>query len=67
MPKKENDCQHGVCRAERDLLDSLSTRTARIPFQALASNHPILNHFDSPAWGMPGLYCVHWTVKSLQS
>ena len=46
---KENNCQCVVCQVEQSLLDSLSTRTARIHFQALASNHPILNHFDSPA------------------
>jgi hypothetical protein len=38
-----------VCQIEQRLLDSLSTQTARTHFQALASNHPILNHFDSPA------------------
>jgi hypothetical protein len=46
---KENNCQCGICQVEHDLLDSLSTQTARIHFQALASNHPILSHFDSPA------------------
>jgi len=46
---KENNCQCGICQVEHDLLDSLSTQTTRIHFQALASNHPILNHFDSPA------------------
>ncbi len=48
MPTKENNCQCGVCQVEHDLLDSLSTQTARIHFQALAANHPILTHFDSP-------------------
>jgi hypothetical protein len=48
MPK-ENNCQCVVCQVEQDLLDSLSTQTARIHFQALASKYPILNHFDSPA------------------
>ncbi len=48
MPK-ENNCQCAVCHVEHDLLDSLSTQTARTHFQALADNHPILNHFDSPA------------------
>ncbi len=46
---KENNCQCVVCQVERNLLDSLSTQTARIHFQALASKYPILNHFDSPA------------------
>ena len=46
---KENNCQCVVCQVEQSLLDSLSTQTARTHFQALASNHPILNHFDSPA------------------
>lgn len=48
MPK-ENNCQCAVCHVEHDLLDSLSTQTARTHFQALADNHPILNHFESPA------------------
>jgi len=34
---------------EHDLLDSLSTQTARIHFQILAHSYPILNQFDSPA------------------
>jgi len=45
---KENNCRCVVCQVERDLLDSLSTQRARIHFQALASNYPVLNHFDSP-------------------
>jgi hypothetical protein len=49
MATKENNCQCGICQVEHDLLDSLSTQIARIHFQALAANHPILNHFDSPA------------------
>jgi hypothetical protein len=47
MPK-ENNCNCVVCQVERNLLDSLSTQTARTHFQALASNYPVLNHFDSP-------------------
>src|SRR5215831_5619960 len=46
---KENNCQCVVCQVEQNLLDSLSTQTARIHFQALASNYPILNDFNSPA------------------
>src|SRR5205823_1710148 len=46
--KKESNCQCVVCQVEQSLLDSLSTQTARTHFQALASNYPILNHFDSP-------------------
>jgi hypothetical protein len=46
---KENNCQCVVCQVEQNLLDSLSTQTARTHFQALASKYPILNHFDSPA------------------
>src|SRR5690242_21507085 len=49
MPTKEKNCQCAICQIEHDLLDSLSTQTARIHFQALASNHQILNQFDSPA------------------
>ena len=49
MPKKESNCACVVCQVERSLLDSLSTQIARIHFQALVANHPILNHFDSPA------------------
>ncbi len=45
---KENNCQCVVCQVEQSLLDSLSTQTARTHFQALASNYPVLNHFDSP-------------------
>src|SRR5579883_2011557 len=48
MPK-ENNCRCVVCQVERSLLNSLSTQTARTQFQALAFNHPALNHFDSPA------------------
>lgn len=48
MPK-ENNCCCVVCHVERNLLNSLSTQIARTQFQALALNHPILNHFDSPA------------------
>ena len=46
---KENNCTCVVCQVERNLLDSLSTQTARIHFQALAANHSVLNHFDSAA------------------
>ena len=46
---KENNCTCVVCQVEQSLLDSLSTQTARIHFQALARNYPILSHFDSPA------------------
>lgn len=46
---KENNCQCVVCQVERSLLDSLSTQTARTHFQALAANHSVLNHFNSPA------------------
>jgi DNA-directed RNA polymerase specialized sigma24 family protein len=46
---KENNCQCVVCQVEQNLLDSLSTQTARTHFQVLARNYPILNHFDSPA------------------
>ncbi len=49
MPTKEKNCQCALCRVEHDLLDSLSTQTARIHFQALAHSYPILNQFDSPA------------------
>src|SRR5579883_639233 len=48
MPK-ENNCGCVVCQVERSLLNSLSTQRARTHFQALAFNHPALNHFDSPA------------------
>jgi len=48
MPK-ENNCRCVVCQVERSLLNSLSTQTARTHFQALARNHSVLNHFDSPA------------------
>src|SRR6266568_9417392 len=46
---KENSCCCVVCQVERNLVNSLSTQTARTHFQALARNYPILNHFDSPA------------------
>ncbi len=49
MPKKESNCACVVCQVERSLLDSLSTQIARTHFQVLAANHPVLNHFDSPA------------------
>ena len=49
MATKENNCKCVVCQVEQSLLDSLSTQTARIHFQALAANHSALNHFDSPA------------------
>jgi hypothetical protein len=45
---KENNCRCVVCQVERSLLNSLNTQTARTHFQALARNHSILNHFDSP-------------------
>src|SRR5581483_6589626 len=48
MRNKENNCTCVVCQVEQSLLDSLSTQTARIHFQALARNYPILSHFDSP-------------------
>jgi hypothetical protein len=60
---KENNCQCGICQVEHDLLDSLSTQTARIHFQALANNHPILNHFDSPAGVIARLH-EHERVES---
>ena len=46
---KENNCRCVVCQLERGLLNSLSTQTARIHFQAVARNYNILNHFDSPS------------------
>ena len=49
MQKKESNCTCVVCQVEQSLLDSLSTQTARIHFQALAANHSVLNNFDSPA------------------
>jgi hypothetical protein len=49
MPKKESNCTCVVCQVERSLLDSLSTQIARNHFEALAANHPVLNHFNSPA------------------
>jgi hypothetical protein len=49
MATKENNCKCVVCQVEQNLLDSLSTQKARIHFQALAANHTVLNHFDSPA------------------
>src|SRR5262249_272172 len=45
---KENNCRCLICQVEQNLLDSLSTQITRTHFQAL-QNHPILNHFDSPA------------------
>lgn len=48
MPK-ESHCRCAVCQVEQSLLNSLSTQIARNQFQALALNHPVLNHFDSPA------------------
>jgi DNA-directed RNA polymerase specialized sigma24 family protein len=47
--KKENNCKCVVCQIEQSLLKSLSTQTSRTHFQTLASNYPVLNHFDSPA------------------
>lgn len=38
-----------VCEVERNLLDSLSTETARTQFEALARKYIILSHFHSPA------------------
>jgi len=46
---RENNCCCLVCQVERSLLNSLSTQTARTNFQALARNHAVLKHFDSPA------------------
>ncbi len=46
---KENNCRCVVCDIERNLLNSLNSQTARTHFQALARNHAVLNHFDSPA------------------
>ena len=46
---KENNCRCVVCDVERNLLNSLNSQTARTHFQALARNHTVLNHFDSPA------------------
>ncbi len=45
---KENNCPCAVCNVEAALLDSFSTQSARIHFQALATNYPVLNHFSSP-------------------
>ena len=45
---KENNCRCAICNVEAALLDSFSTQTARIHFQALAKNYPVLNHFSSP-------------------
>jgi hypothetical protein len=53
---KENNCQCVVCQVEQSLVDSLNTQTARTHFQALATSHPILNHFDSPA---DVIACLH--------
>ena len=44
---KENNCRCVVCDIERNLLNSLNSQTARTHFQALASNHAVLKHFDS--------------------
>src|SRR5260370_940256 len=46
---KENNCCCVVCQVERNLLNSLSTQTAKLPFQVLARNSPIRTHSDSPA------------------
>ena len=46
---KENNCRCVVCDIERNLLNSLNSQTARTHFQALARNHAVLEHFDSPA------------------
>jgi DNA-directed RNA polymerase specialized sigma24 family protein len=45
---KENNCSCVVCKVEHELLDSLSTQTARNHFLALARNYPVLSHFQSP-------------------
>ena len=45
---KENNCRCVVCEIERNLLNSLNSQTARTHFQALARNHAVLKHFDSP-------------------
>ena len=45
---KENNCQCAVCNVEAALLDSFSTQSAQIHFQAFAANYPVLNHFSSP-------------------
>ncbi len=45
---KENNCPCVVCNVEAALLDSFSTQTARNHFKALASNYPVLSHFQSP-------------------
>src|SRR5207249_9553365 len=45
---KENNCQCVVCNVEAALLDSFSTQKARTQFQAIASIHHVLNHFNSP-------------------
>jgi hypothetical protein len=49
MPTKEKNCRCDICELEHDLLESLSTQTARIHVRALADSYPILNRFDSPA------------------
>jgi hypothetical protein len=49
MPTKERNCRCAICQLEHDLLDSLSSQTARIQFQALATRFPLLSQFDSPA------------------
>ena len=46
---KENNCRCVVCDVERNLLNSLNSQTARTHFQALARNHAVLKHFESPA------------------
>lgn len=45
---KENNCRCVVCDIERNLLNSLNSQIARTHFQVLASNHAVLQHFDSP-------------------
>ena len=45
---KQNNCPCVVCNVEAALLDSFSTQTARNHFKALASNYPVLSHFQSP-------------------
>jgi hypothetical protein len=45
---KQNNCKCVVCKVEQELLKALNTQTARSYFKALASNHPVLNHFSSP-------------------
>src|SRR5689334_19830072 len=64
MATKENNCRCVVCQVEQSLLDSLSTQTARIHFQALAANHTVLSHFDSPAGVIARLH-EHEHVESV--